>query len=201
MHLYGYDPCMNILSVARMNLVEKQEKVIPPHFDLFPETGAGKPRPGVLQTPKLNQKHGAPSGLQQSLICSGNIRIPHSSNSKTMPSLQDNSMIRLHPRVAGALAVSLWLLGTAQCFLAPPLAPRLNGITGASRITSSRSRLSSSARVRQSSRGGHSMPACHLLLTISPGNWVAHALGAHFVSLLSIVQKQQNVHVYNRRRW
>lgn len=95
----------------------------------------------------------------------GSVRNDH------MPSLQDYSMVRLHPRVAGGFAVALWLLGTAQCFLAPPLARGVKGNTGASRITNSRSRLSSSTCVRQSIRGGFSVPAYYPLLIFSL-SWV-----------------------------
>lgn len=108
-----------------------------------------------------------------------------------MPCLHDYSMRRSHPRVAGAFTVALWLLGTAQCFLAPPLAPGLNGISGASRITCSRSSLSSSTCVRQSIRGGFSVPAYFPLLVVSPGYW-AFAPQAKTVrlSLLTIIDVQ-----------
>ena len=87
-----------------------------------------------------------------------------------MPTLQDCSMGRSQQRVAGTFAVALWLLGTAQCFLAPPLAPGLRGISGASRITGSRSRLLSwSTCVRQSGRGEFSLREyCCAILVVSP---------------------------------
>ncbi|CAN0557756.1 unnamed protein product, partial [Ectocarpus sp. 8 AP-2014] len=70
-----------------------------------------------------------------------------------MPSSREYSVARLHPRVPGTLVVALWLLGTAQCLVAPPSASLTGGVPGA-RIVGSRSWLDSSpCCVRQSSRG------------------------------------------------
>lgn len=92
-------------------------------------------------------------------------------------------MVRLQPRAAGAFAVALWLLGTAQCFTAP----RLNDIARASRITSSRSTLPLSTCVRQSGRGGCGVTAYYPQLVVSSLHCVASASGGLDVSLLSIV--------------
>ncbi|CAN0011151.1 unnamed protein product [Ectocarpus sp. 6 AP-2014] len=70
-----------------------------------------------------------------------------------MSSPREYSVARLHPRVPGTLVVALWLLGTAQCLVAPPSASLTGGVPGA-RIVGSRSWLDSSpCCVRQSSRG------------------------------------------------
>ncbi|CAM9537700.1 unnamed protein product, partial [Scytosiphon promiscuus] len=66
---------------------------------------------------------------------------------------------RIRQRVAGSFLVALWLLGTVQCLVAPPLARLL----GAQQHISNRARLPSHQFVRQRRRD--SRARTHVMLT------------------------------------